>query len=210
MALNEKNYHEKKSIENTEKMREIVSGLPGFCKQYFRGIEERASARTRLAYAYDLRVFFEFLQSRNPMLRGRDIKDFRVDILEALTAEDLEEYMEYLDYYEKEGKEYTNDERGKARKLSALRSMYKYFHSHEIIEKNHSEMQEAIQADETGEGFIYEMFVSELFNHEYGYTEDITETLDALGLDLAEVDSSPALSHGLAKAAAYVREHSEF
>ena len=140
MALNEKNYHEKKSIENTEKMREIVSGLPGFCKQYFRGIEERASARTRLAYAYDLRVFFEFLQSRNPMLRGREIKDFRVDILEALTAEDLEEYMEYLDYYEKEGKEYTNDERGKARKLSALRSMYKYFHSHEIIEKNPSEI----------------------------------------------------------------------
>jgi len=81
---------------------------------------------------------------------------------------------------------------------------------HEIIKKNYSELQEAIQADETGEGFIYEMFVSELFNHEYGYTEDLTDTLDALGLDLAEVDSSPALSHGLAKAAAYVREHSEF
>ena len=44
--------------------------------------------------------------------------------------------MEYLTYYEKDGKEYTNDERGKARKLSALRSLYKYFHSHELIEKN--------------------------------------------------------------------------
>lgn len=80
---------------------------------------------------------------------------------------------------------------------------------HMIFDKNHAEMQEAIQADQTGEGFIYEMFVSELFNHEFAYTEDVTDTLDALGLDLAEVDSSPALSHGLAKAAAYVREHSE-
>ncbi len=136
MALNDKNYHDIKSIENTTKMREIVSQLPGFCRQYFRGIEERASARTRLAYAYDLRVFFEFLQARNALLRGKDLKDFRIDILEMLTAEDLEEYMEYLNYYEKDGKEYTNDERGKARKLSALRSMYNYFHVHEIIEKN--------------------------------------------------------------------------
>ena len=81
---------------------------------------------------------------------------------------------------------------------------------HEIIEKNHSELQEAIQADQTGEGFIYEMFCSELFNHEYGYTEDLTDTLDALGMDPETIDSNPALSHGLAKAAAYVREHSEY
>ena len=80
---------------------------------------------------------------------------------------------------------------------------------HEIIEKNHSELQEAIQEDQTGEGFIYEMFVSELFNHEYGYTEDLTDTLDALGIGPEDIENSTALSHGLAKAAAYVREHSE-
>lgn len=81
---------------------------------------------------------------------------------------------------------------------------------HEIIKKNYSELQEAIQADETGEGFIYEMFVSELFNHEYGYTGILEDALEALGMDPEDIENSPALSHGLAKAAAYVREHSEF
>lgn len=81
---------------------------------------------------------------------------------------------------------------------------------HRIIEKNHSELWEAIAADQTGEGFIYEMFVSELFNHEYGYTGEPEETLDALGIDPEDIENNPALSHGLAKAAAYVREHSEF
>lgn len=81
---------------------------------------------------------------------------------------------------------------------------------HEITEKNYNELQKAIQADRTGEGFIYEMFVSELYNHEYGYTGNTADTLDALGMDPEDIENSPALSHGLAKAAAYVREHSEF
>ncbi|MBR6329855.1 MAG: tyrosine-type recombinase/integrase [Lachnospiraceae bacterium] len=134
--MNDKNYHEQMNIENTTRMREIVSELPGFCRQFFRGIEDRASARTRLAYAYDLRVFFEFLKTNNPSFKGKELRDIRLDVLEQLGASDIEEYMEYLTYYEKDGKEYTNDERGKARKLSALRSLYKYFHSHELIEKN--------------------------------------------------------------------------
>ncbi len=136
MAQNDKSYHEQKNIENTQKMREIVSGLPAFCRQFFRGIEERSLPRTRLAYAYDLRVFFEFIKDSNPLYKNKEIKDFPFEILENITASDIEEYMEYLTYYEKDGKEYTNDERGKARKLSALRSMYKYFHTHEMIEKN--------------------------------------------------------------------------
>lgn len=44
--------------------------------------------------------------------------------------------MEYLSYYEKDGKDYSNDERGKARKLAALRSFYHYFYTSELIEKD--------------------------------------------------------------------------
>ena len=44
--------------------------------------------------------------------------------------------MEYLTLYERNGKEITNDERGKARKLSALRSFYNYFYQTEKIEHN--------------------------------------------------------------------------
>ena len=53
-----KNYHDEQNKLNTQKMREVAATLPPFCKQFFRGIQEYTSSRTRLAYAYDIRVFF--------------------------------------------------------------------------------------------------------------------------------------------------------
>ena len=44
--------------------------------------------------------------------------------------------MEYLSYYVKDGVEYTNDERGKKRKLASLRSFYNYYYRNELIENN--------------------------------------------------------------------------
>ena len=130
------NYHVRQNIENIEKMREVLETLPPFCKQFFRGISENTSERTRLAYAYDIRVFFEFLHDNNKSLANMDIREFPLSLLEQLTREDIEEYMEYLGYYRKDEKEYTNDERGKKRKLASLRSFYNYYYQAELIEKN--------------------------------------------------------------------------
>lgn len=66
--------------------------------------------------------------------------------------------------------------------------------------RHHEELQAAIKADETGEGFIYEMFLSELYNHEAGYTGDYEEALDALGYTLEEVSADEKLARGLMKA----------
>ena len=133
---NSKNYHDEQNNLNTLKMREVVAALPPFCKQFFRGIQEYTSSRTRLAYAYDLRVFFEFLHSSNPALHEMEIKDFPLEVMDRITREDIEEYMEYITYYKKDGKEYSNNERGKKRKLSALKSFYNYFYCEERIKTN--------------------------------------------------------------------------
>ena len=133
---NNNNYHDQQNIGNVQKMREVLNTLPPFCKQFFRGISEYTSARTRLAYAYDIRVFFEYLHAKNSYFNRMEIVDFPITILEQLTREDIEEYIDYLSYYEKDGKIYTNDERGKKRKLSALRSFYNYYFQAELIEKN--------------------------------------------------------------------------
>lgn len=117
-------------------MREILDELPRFCRQYFRGIEESTGARTRLAYAYDLRIFFEFIESENSAMKGTAIRDYPVSILEQIGKEDIEEFLEYLTYYEKDGQVFTNDARGKARKLSAVRSMFKYFYTSEILSRD--------------------------------------------------------------------------
>ena len=51
-------YHEQIDKENILRLRELIRGLPPFCADFFRGIEPRTSSRTRIAYAYDLHVFF--------------------------------------------------------------------------------------------------------------------------------------------------------
>jgi len=45
-----------------------------------------------------------------------------------------------------------------------------------------------------------DMFRYELANHEYDYTGDIDDTLDALCLTQQDIDQNPALQHGLQKA----------
>ena len=69
----------------------------------------------------------------------RRIKD-AIDILEKICRTDIEEYLENVTLYEKDGRTVVNGERGKARKLSALRSMYKYFFETEKVSKNTAEL----------------------------------------------------------------------
>lgn len=61
-------YYQQKDIENIKKLREMMKALPPFCTEFFRGIEPRTSTRTRIAYAYDLSVFFDFLKKRKSCL----------------------------------------------------------------------------------------------------------------------------------------------
>ena len=78
---------------------------------------------------------------------------------------------------------------------------------HEMFTRQAQEMKEAIAADETGNGFIYDMFNYELGNHEYGYTWDPEPTLNALGMTMEEIESSPALLHGWKKATKNQRQY---
>lgn len=135
-VMNQNNYHDEQIKQNILKMRAVLETLPSFCKTFFRGIEEYTSARTRLAYAYDLRLFFEYLHENNPVCAKMEIKDFPITLLEDLTRQDIEEYLEHISLYHKEGKDISNAERGKSRKLAALRSFYNYFYQSEMIKSN--------------------------------------------------------------------------
>ena len=134
---NSNNYHDETAKENILQLRKLQEELPRFCRQYFRGIEQTTAPRTRLAYAYDLGVFFEFLHKNNSVLSKMDITEFPLSVLDQITKADIEEYLEYLSYYVKDdGTEYTNDERGTRRKLASLRSFYNYFFRDEQIKSN--------------------------------------------------------------------------
>ena len=134
---NRKTYHEQTYIDNTLRLREILKTLPPFAKDYFRAVEPTTSARTRISYAYDIRVFFHFLMENNPVYKNYTIEQFEVHDLERLEPVDIEEYQEYLKVYKNdEEKCITNTEKGLARKRSALRSFYGYYFKRQIISKN--------------------------------------------------------------------------
>ena len=137
---NDDKYYNEQDKINILRMREVLDTLPRFCKQFFRGIEPTTSSRTRLGYAYDLRTFFEYLHNVNPSLSKKDIRDYDVSILDQIEREDIEEYLEYLSLYAKDDREITNNEQGKKRKMSALRSMYSYFYKSEQISRNTAEL----------------------------------------------------------------------
>ncbi|MCH5344763.1 MAG: tyrosine-type recombinase/integrase [Acetatifactor sp.] len=135
-VLKPDNYHDEQNLQNIIKLRAVLDTLPSFCKTFFRGIEEYTSTRTRLAYAYDIRMFFEFLHEKNSVLAKTEITDYPLSVLDQVTRLDIQEYLEHISLYQKDGKAITNDERGKARKLASLRSFYNYYFENEMIEKN--------------------------------------------------------------------------
>lgn len=70
----------------------------------------------------------------------------------------------------------------------------------EILERHERDMDEALTADNTGDGFIYTMFLYELHSHEYGYTMSTEQTLETLDITDDDLKNNEALNHGLHKA----------
>lgn len=129
-------YHEQIRIDNTLRLREILKSMPPFAKDYFRAIEPTTSTRTRISYAYDIRIFFQFLLDENPAFKNKTMADFTVDVLDQIKSVDIEEYMEYLKVYESKDNLKTNGERGLKRKIVALRGFYAYYYKRELIKTN--------------------------------------------------------------------------
>ena len=130
----EKSYFEQREINCIERTNALISEMPYFLRDFFIGVEMRTSPLTRLNYAYDLRVFFDFLVKK--VFRNKKIADIELKDIDMLTATDIEYFMSYLNHYEINGKSERCTESGKARKLSTLRSFYKYFFNKNMLNAN--------------------------------------------------------------------------
>lgn len=134
--MNSLTYYDSLTAKQTLKLREVLKTLPPFVKDFFRAIDSTTQVRTRIAYAYDLKVFFHFLKDENPAYRNYSLQDFKVTDLDRVESVDLEEYMEYLKIYQSDDKHMQNTEQGVFRKMSALRSFYAYFYKRQMIKTN--------------------------------------------------------------------------
>ncbi len=127
------------------RLRELERELPDFCSNYFLSIEQQTGALTRLSYAYDLKLFFQYLSDELPKFHGKAVTEFTADDMKLVTKQDLERYARYLSLYVKNealedgqvaSKEITNHEYGIKRKYASLRAFYRYLFSEGLIESN--------------------------------------------------------------------------
>lgn len=129
-------YFEQRNIDNTLKLREIRRDLPKFCDEFFIGIENRTTPLTRLEYAYDLRIFFYYLFTETREFQSFDASNFGIKQLDEVTTSQIESFLEFLNYYEFEGTTYSNTVKTKARKLSTIKSFFKYFYNKDAIDSD--------------------------------------------------------------------------
>ncbi len=125
-----------------KKVKVIVDELPDFMLKFFKDLKTKGmSNRTRLEYAYDMKRFFDFIKAQAGF-KDINLKTCKAsDILDVLTYDDIQEYLDTLnthikiDKYGKE-KEIISSPSSIARKVSSLRSLYKFYFR--IGEINHN------------------------------------------------------------------------
>ena len=134
-------------------IQEVLRELPPLCHDYIRSIMSTTTPLTRLGYVHDLRTFFFYLCLERPQFGHLRPSGFTASDLAMITLRDLEMYQEYLRQYVKPdyGSDALFDEKADlpeftsnqdvsiARKLSAVRSFYKYLYTHEYIRENVTE-----------------------------------------------------------------------
>ena len=126
-------YFEKRDLINMQKIGAYLSELPEYCYDFFTGMELSTSSLTRLNYAMDLAIFYDYL-SRYVFNKKKE--EITLEDLDTLEAKNIESYLSYLSYYTVGEKAYRNTENGKARKLASVRSFFKYLFNHDLISKN--------------------------------------------------------------------------
>lgn len=174
------NYYVQRNNKNLEVIDRLLGELPAFCYDYFLAIDSQTSTLTRLNYAHDLKIFFDFLCVKK-FKNGKQIADITLQDLETVTGTDVEYFLVYLSHYTFEGKQHNCNERAKARKLSSVRALFKYFfnkgfisvnnaakvatpkqHDKPIIRLDGDEVYDILDTAETGAG---------LTNHQKAYHE---------------------------------------
>ena len=127
-------YAEQRAKELQLLTRDTLRELPDVCYDFITAIDSTTQPLTRYAYVSDLKLFFGFLCDELPKFAGKAATDFEPADLARVSSRDIHMYLDYLGLYIKDDVEYTNADLGKMRKLSSLRSFYKFLYRNGYID----------------------------------------------------------------------------
>lgn len=135
-------YRAKTDAKRMDRLRQLEKELPILCTDFFRSISQTTSTLTRLAYAYDFRLFFQYLISENPVFSDIEPRFMQEEDLRKIKKRDIDGFQDYLTQYyvtdEDSGESHLvqNHELGIMRKLSSLRSLFDFLFKNEYVEAN--------------------------------------------------------------------------
>lgn len=162
-------YHYQTALRNNQKMDHLYQALPSYVCSYLNAKASNCRASTRLAYAGDLVIFFTFLSEKNPILKGKKTNEVPLDLLGSLTFEDINEYQAYLDHgIRADGHAFTNSQSTKARRMSSLRSFFRYESTHGYLKNDPTAGAERIRLKK-------DKMINRLNNDEVCQLMDVTE-----------------------------------
>ena len=130
-------YVESRSRNCIHLIRQTLQELPACCTYFIRSIEETTTPLTRLAYVRDLKLFCRYLVTEVPEFGDKTPVQLTEADFARITGDHIALYTQYLSLYlTEDDRENINTELGKMRKLSSLRSFFKYLFKSEKIPAN--------------------------------------------------------------------------
>lgn len=134
----EYNYHEQADMQKLNYVDQIISQMPRYVTQFFRGISQTHAPGTRLMYAREIQHFFDYIIDVSYDKNITSYMDISLDVLSSIDHEFIEDYLYHLQTYKdpKTGVQRKNGDTTLKRKLCALSVMYKYLYKHDKVTEN--------------------------------------------------------------------------
>lgn len=121
-------YRNEQDIKNNAKINELLNAMPEFLEDFHTHLESnKRSTNTILGYMYEINVFLRFMATK---LKKESIKDIVVKDLDRIRMTQIEKYISISE----DGISLSASAR--RRKLSALKTLYKYYLNIGSIKKN--------------------------------------------------------------------------
>ncbi len=127
-------YFDQRNEKTLAEIDDILCALPDFVREFNVGIAMRTMPLTRLGYLRDIRVFCDYLTRKK--FKTKQMCELTISDLAQVTPTDVEAFIDYLSSYTIGGKKYACKEHAKERKVSSLRSLFKYFYKKEKLDSD--------------------------------------------------------------------------
>ena len=130
-------YYIDRNRSNLRQLNLMLDELPSFCSVFFVGVSTTTTPLTRLGYARDLKIFFNYLLNYEKIFSRKKMETLQIEDLNNVTHFMIENYMNFLSSYDMEdGKVRNNSEVSKKRKLCSVRSFFQFFYEKSLLKEN--------------------------------------------------------------------------